>query len=313
MDLDKKMSLLKEEFAKKQVEIKEVALKKPSSNSDPSPLVFIFYVVCYSNSTWFSGLSLSQLLTCLFCISSHPESSSSKQQHDGESLGKGTESSPDTASAPSSQSHRHNQTLKKHLVLLNNSKHNSLSSLPAPLPTGNNHNSRTSPPALVKSIKHRRPSHSVSPPPLKKRQTSPFSNHVHSPPFFKKKFNSEKLSRPAHSISPLSNMRGQSDNNRPSRPVISPIRLASSGDSYSDTSPPSPPRENGLPEQYRRNFNKTYSNKNHHHRRHRHHHRHSSKAYQEKYQHHLQEEVGCGSRRSQMHLKSRRTEHDHFR
>ena len=53
MDLDKKMSLLKKDFAKKQVEIKEVALKKPSSNSDPSPLVFRSRAFLF---IYFSGL-----------------------------------------------------------------------------------------------------------------------------------------------------------------------------------------------------------------------------------------------------------------
>lgn len=118
-------------------------------------------------------------------------------------------------------------------------------------------------------------------------------------------------SRSGHSISPRSNTRGKSDH-RPSKPIISPIHFASSGDSYSDTSPPSP-KENGLPEQYRRNFNKNYSKQNHHHHHHHRHHHRSGKAYVDKHQHRYQEEDGRGSRRGQIHSKSRRTEHDHFR
>ena len=118
-----------------------------------------------------------------------------------------------------------------------------------------------------------------------------------------------------------------------SKPIISPVRClpsskvaASSGDSYSDTSLPSPV-ENGIPQQYLRDFSKhassgdgSKSRSRHHHRRH--HHHSSSKSHRDHHpdrRHHRRREEEPGERgRRDYHTsssssKSRRTEPDRYR
>lgn len=116
--------------------------------------------------------------------------------------------------------------------------------------------------------------------------------------------------------------------------IISPVRCvtstkvaASSGDSYSDSSLPSPV-ENGIPQQYLRDFKHNSKGRTKHHHHHRHHHRDRSSHHHDDRRHHRsrREEEGDRDRgrrggakdyqsssSSSSSGKSRRTEQDRYR
>ena len=244
------------------------------------------------------------LFVVFFCSSFHVESPPKLQN--GED--KGEDSSPAITSAEPNHSGQ-SQSQKMHHPLSLNNKCHSLSPTHVSTMSLSANSSRISSPTQVKSVKHRRTSQSVSPPrpPLKRRKISPLTHQYQSPLHTSRKNNSGLRSKPIRSISPLSKSA-----NQPSKPVISPIRLASSGESFSDTSPPSP-KMNGLPEQYRRNFNKNYNKQQssgHHH--HRHHPRRSGKVDRDKHQRRHKEEGRSNRLVLVRRPKTRQTEQDHF-
>ena len=88
--------------------------------------------------------------------------------------------------------------------------------------------------------------------------------------------------------------------------VISPIRIASSGESNSEESVS--PKENGLPKQYRKNYNKSSGTTTNSRHRHRHSRRSSPERHRDRHR-----RDDSGRRRGYDRPKARRTEHDRYR
>ena len=173
--------------------------------------------------------------------------------------------------------------------------------------------SKPQPNSLAKTLSQKTSSLSPVPPPVtngsRKDSITPVKNIKHHHAAFSPPRRKKPSSSPERIHSPVSDKNIHSPDYRV-KPVISPIRMVSSGESYSDGSVPSP-KENGIPEQYRKDFTKHKSRSKHHHHRH-HHHRSSKTQHERRHHRRPRGESGHGRRGDdQPPFKIHRTDSDH--
>ncbi len=303
IDLEKKLSVLKEALAKKQVEIKEINLKKKTAAGTSGESCRDSYFV--------SHISFKSIVA-------FPSDSLSAVNSPGDDSGVEARKEKGLSESPALTTTIHSKLQPSPLSQASLTQKASPMQVVSPPPPSSLANKASN--SLLNGSKRPRVS------------TASFSSPTPAPP--------SKRRRVSHSTSP--SMERSRRMGGSTKPIISPVRCvisskvaASSGDSYSDTSLPSPV-ENGIPEQYRRDFSKhstaggSKTRSKHHHHRHRHH-RSSSKPrhHAERRHHHNRhrtlddnEEGGRGRRvgrdyqassSSSSSGKSRRTESGRYR
>ena len=293
LDLEKKLNVIKEEFSKKQVEIREVNLKKFSSKSISTNGMQFFEVLC--------PLIVFSCFLDAPTITLSPASGEKKGE-----AGKGSSASP--AALPS-QSKLQPSPLSQSAAHKNSPLLNSISPNPPSAPITNGSKLKDSPRASTSNSAPRTSSPSSCPPAPKRRKfsSSPEQSSSHDP----KKGSGERA-----------------------KPIISPIHFEDpfrtsarvSDDSNSGSSQDnSSPRENGVvPKQYRGDFTKHRTRKQHHGHSRRHHRDHTTTAsaaasnsrHERHHHHHSREPEGLGRNSRRDHHRSskrRKTELERYR